>query len=107
MQKPPRASVAPVAKKEARVAGGTAGNSIDPFGPQTCTEKLPAVELEEIQERLESRLVGGELGLAEASRIIEDTGGRKPTSILQALGYRIEWHGIDFRSAKIHKKAKL
>ena len=64
-------------------------------------------KLEEIQERLESRLEGGELGLAEASRIIEDMGGRKPTTILRALGYRIEWHGIEFRSAKIHKSGKL
>jgi len=64
-------------------------------------------KLGEIQERLEGRLVGGELGLAKATRIIEDMGGRKPTSILQALGYRIEWHDIDFRSAKIHKKARL
>jgi hypothetical protein len=64
-------------------------------------------KLEEIQERLERQLEGGELDLAEASRIIEDMGGRKPTSILRALGYRIEWHGIESRSAKIHKRGRL
>ena len=61
-------------------------------------------KLKQIRERLEERLGQGELTLGEASRIIEDLGGRRPTSILDALGYRIEWHGIDPKSAKVLRK---
>lgn len=61
-------------------------------------------KLGEIRERLEERLERGELGLEEASEIIEVLGGRRPTSILDALGYRIDWHGIDPRSAKIRRR---
>jgi predicted nuclease of restriction endonuclease-like RecB superfamily len=63
-------------------------------------------KLQEIHERLEERLDQGELSLGEASKIIEDTGARRPTSILDVLGYRIEWHGIDPQSAKIHRKTR-
>ncbi len=58
-------------------------------------------KLKQIQERLKKRLSAGEINLWEASRIIEDLGGRRPTIILKALGYRVEWHGIDPKSAKI------
>ncbi|MFQ6075981.1 MAG: DUF790 family protein [Candidatus Bathyarchaeia archaeon] len=61
-------------------------------------------KLKEIRERLEERLDKGELSLGEASEIIEDLDGRRPTSILDALGYRIEWHGIDPRSAKVRRR---
>ncbi|MFQ6076455.1 MAG: hypothetical protein ACE5Z5_10035, partial [Candidatus Bathyarchaeia archaeon] len=61
-------------------------------------------KLKQIQERLKKRLSEGELSLGEASRIIEDLGGQRPTSILDALGYRIEWHGIDPKSAKVCRK---
>ena len=62
-------------------------------------------KLKQIQERLKKRLGEGKLSLGEASRIIEDLGGRRPTSILDALGYRVEWHGIDPESAKVCRKA--
>ena len=64
-------------------------------------------KLKEIRERLENRLDQGELILGEASRIIEDAGGKRPTSILNALGYKIEWHGIDPQTTKIRRKSKI
>jgi predicted nuclease of restriction endonuclease-like RecB superfamily len=63
-------------------------------------------KLKEIQEKLENRLNSGELNLVEASRIIEDAGGRRTSNILDALGYSIEWHGIDPHSTKIRRKEK-
>ena len=64
-------------------------------------------KLKEIQEKLENRLNSGELNLVEASRIIEDAGGRRTANILDALGYSIEWRGIDPHSTKIGRKAKI
>ncbi len=61
-------------------------------------------KLKEIQDKLQERLNNGVLYLGEATRIIEDAGGRKSTSVLDVLGYKIEWHGIDPKSAKIRRK---
>ena len=58
-------------------------------------------KLEEIHEILEDHLSSGELNLDKASRIIEEAGGRRPAQILEALGYRIEWQGIDPKSARV------
>ncbi len=63
-------------------------------------------KLKEIQEKLETRLNSGELDFVEASRIIEDAGGRRADNLLDALGYSIEWHGIDPHSTKIRRKEK-
>ena len=68
---------------------------------------IKETKLIEIRERLENRLDQSELSLGEASGIIEAAGGRRPTSILNALGYKIEWHGIDPQSAKIRRKSKI
>jgi len=62
-------------------------------------------KLREIQEKLENRLNRGELNLLEASRIIEEVGGKRTANILAALGYSIEWHGIDPNLTKIRKKS--
>ncbi|MCW4021248.1 MAG: DUF790 family protein [Candidatus Bathyarchaeota archaeon] len=64
-------------------------------------------KLKEIQEQLENRLDKEELNLVEASRIIEDAGGKRTTNILDALGYIIEWNGIDPHSTKIRRKEKI
>lgn len=61
-------------------------------------------KLQEIGWKLKERLSKGELSLAEASIIIEKDEGQNPTSVLEALGYRIEWHGIDPKSAKIREE---
>ena len=63
-------------------------------------------KLTEIKKRLEAQLEERELNLAEASQIITDTGGLNSTSILATLGFKIEWSGIDPRSAKITLKEK-
>ena len=68
---------------------------------------IKETKLKEIQKRLENRLNQGSLSLEEASRIVEDAGGRRPTSILTALGYKIEWYGIDPHSTKIHRKKEV
>jgi predicted nuclease of restriction endonuclease-like RecB superfamily len=67
---------------------------------------IKETKLEEIREKLENRLIQGELNLREASRIIESAGGRRPTSVLNALGYSIKWRGIDPQSAKICRRNK-
>lgn len=67
---------------------------------------IKETKLAEIRERLKRRLSEGELTLGEASRIIEDSGGRRPTSILNTLGYEVEWHGIDPNSAIICERKK-
>jgi predicted nuclease of restriction endonuclease-like RecB superfamily len=66
---------------------------------------IRAEKMREIQELLGNRASLGELNLDEASRIIEEAGGRRPAQILDALGYRIDWKGIDAKSAKISKKS--
>ncbi len=60
-------------------------------------------KLKGIHQMLEKRLTQGELSFEEASKIIEDADGKKPTIILDALGYRIDWHGIDPKSAKVRR----
>ncbi|UCD26282.1 MAG: hypothetical protein JSV75_05125, partial [Candidatus Bathyarchaeota archaeon] len=67
---------------------------------------IKETKLEEIREKLENRLIQGELNLREATRIIETAGGRRPTSVLNALGYSIGWRGIDPQSAKIFRRNK-
>ncbi|UCH70149.1 MAG: DUF790 family protein [Candidatus Bathyarchaeota archaeon] len=68
---------------------------------------IKETKLKEIQGRLENQLNRGSLSLPEASRIVEDAGGRRPTNILTALGYKIEWYGIDPHSTKIHRKREV
>jgi hypothetical protein len=68
---------------------------------------IKETKLREIDKKLEKHLNFEELNLDKASRIIEEEGGRKPAQILEALGYRIEWKGIDPKSARIHRKAPV
>jgi hypothetical protein len=67
---------------------------------------IKETKLKELQDRLEDRMENGELSFDRASAIIEAAGGRRPTSVLEALGFKIEWQGIDRRSAKIRRKNK-
>jgi len=67
---------------------------------------IKKTKLKEIQEKIEKRLHKGELNLVEASKIIEDEGGRRTVNILDALGYNIEWHGINPHSTKIRRKTE-
>ncbi|MCK5402700.1 DUF790 family protein [Candidatus Bathyarchaeota archaeon] len=63
-------------------------------------------KLTEIKKRLEAQLEERELNLTEASQIINDISGINSTSILDTLGFKVEWSGIDPRSAKIRLKEK-
>jgi predicted nuclease of restriction endonuclease-like RecB superfamily len=67
---------------------------------------IKKTKLKEIQEQLETRLNSGELDFVEASKIIEDAGGRRADTLLDTLGYNIEWHGIDPHSTTIRRKEK-
>jgi hypothetical protein len=60
--------------------------------------------LKNIEERLNERISEKTLNLKDATNLIEDWGGIKPILILEKLGYKIEWHGIDPKKAKVYKK---
>ena len=60
--------------------------------------------LKVINEALTNGLQGQKLNFVEASKLIESSGGRNPSTILEALGYQIMWHGINPESAEIRKK---
>jgi hypothetical protein len=62
--------------------------------------------LEEIQARLEEQIKQRELTLSQATKIIEDVGGRSPVGILNLLGYKVMWHGINPESTKIQRIIK-
>ncbi len=64
-------------------------------------------KLKEIQEALDEQEAVRELDLLEASKVIENVGGVKPTEILETLGYKIKWQGLDPRKAKIIKKSRI
>lgn len=64
-------------------------------------------KLKEIQEALEKQEAVRELDLLEASKVIGNLGGVKPTEILETLGYKIKWQGLDPRKAKITKKSRI
>jgi transcriptional regulator with XRE-family HTH domain len=63
-------------------------------------------KLREIGDSLKRRILDGRLSLNEASRIIEELGGIKPTAILEALGYRVVWRGIDPDAAEVEAEGK-
>jgi hypothetical protein len=65
---------------------------------------ISEVTLNLIEERLTQRTEEEGLSLNEATQLIEELGGVRPTRILEALGYGIEWHGIDPDKAKIRRK---
>ena len=60
--------------------------------------------LEEIGRRIEERMDEGVLTLNEAVRLVEELGGARPSRVLEHLGYRIEWHGIDPEKAEVRRK---
>jgi predicted nuclease of restriction endonuclease-like RecB superfamily len=58
-----------------------------------------------IEEQLTQKTEEKALTLKEATQLIEEWGGLRPTRILEALGYGVEWHGIDPDKARIRRKA--
>jgi predicted nuclease of restriction endonuclease-like RecB superfamily len=57
-----------------------------------------------IETRLNQKLTEGNLTLREATHLIEELGGLRPTRILETLGYVIEWHGIDSEKARVYRE---
>lgn len=60
-------------------------------------------KLREMKTSLRRRMAKGKLSLHEASKIIEELGGVKATIILEALGYRIKWRGINPEVAEVEE----
>ncbi len=60
--------------------------------------------LAKIEKELERRTNSKQLTLQEATELIDELGGRRPTAILETLGYRIQWHGINPDKAMVHPK---
>jgi predicted nuclease of restriction endonuclease-like RecB superfamily len=60
-----------------------------------------------IEEQLTQRTEATDLTLTAATQLIEALGGIRPTRILEALGYGIEWHGIDPSKARLRKKSGI
>lgn len=76
-------------------------------GYKILTELLVQEDrLREMEDSLRRRMADGRLSLNEASSIIEELGGVKPTIILEALGYRVRWRGIDPDAAEVEEKDK-
>lgn len=63
--------------------------------------------LEKIGKELEKRTATAPLNLQEATKLIEKLGGKKATTILDALGYTVEWQSINIQSAKIRRKSEI
>ena len=60
--------------------------------------------LEQIQKRIEERTSQrGQLCLSEAVSTIEAEGVKDATSALEALGYKVVWHGINSEKAEVTK----
>jgi hypothetical protein len=60
--------------------------------------------LEQIQKRIYEQISQkGQLCLSEAIRTIETEGVRDATRALEALGYKVVWHGINIEKAEIVK----
>lgn len=66
---------------------------------------ISEVTLSLIEEQLTQATEEKALTLNKATQLIEELGGVRPTQILEALGYGIEWHGIDPDKARIRRKA--
>jgi hypothetical protein len=66
---------------------------------------ISEVTLNLIEEQLTQKTEEKTLTLNEATQLIEEWGGVRPTRILETLGYSIEWHGIASDKARIRRKA--
>jgi hypothetical protein len=60
--------------------------------------------LEGIGRRLDERMEEGVLTLAEATELVEELGGTRPSRIMEHLGYTIEWRGINPDMAEVRRR---
>lgn len=59
-------------------------------------------KLEQVRKRIDKKIIdAGRLLLPDALRIVESEGVTDATKSLEALGYRIVWHGIDAEKAEV------
>lgn len=59
-------------------------------------------KLLQIRERIEEQItLAGKLLLSEGARIIEAEGVQDPSSVLENLGYKTVWHGINAEKAEV------
>ena len=63
--------------------------------------------LDTVDTALRDRLASGRLSFAQAGKLIESLGGKNQSSILERLGYRIIWRGIDPSRAEIVGKESV
>jgi predicted nuclease of restriction endonuclease-like RecB superfamily len=63
---------------------------------------ISKAKLREIERKLREIMEKKELSYAEATELIEKSGGKNPIKILEALRLRVKWHGIDPDSARIY-----
>ena len=61
-------------------------------------------KLYEIERKLCDRLEKEDLSYTEAVKLIEDSGGKSPSRILEVLKFGVKWHGINPDSARIYKE---
>ena len=59
-----------------------------------------------VEDDLHEKLSREGLSFAEASRIVESHGGKKPSLILEALGYDVQWNSINPEQAKVFRRTK-
>ena len=60
--------------------------------------------LEGIGRRLDERMEDGALTLAEATELVEELGGTRPSRIMEHLCYTIEWRGINPDMAEVRRR---
>ena len=60
--------------------------------------------LEKIEIAIQNRLTSERLSFGEAVKLIESLGGKNPSSILEILGYRTIWRGINPELAEIVRR---
>jgi predicted nuclease of restriction endonuclease-like RecB superfamily len=64
---------------------------------------ISKARLREIARKLCEKMEKKEVSYAEATELIEKSGGKNPIKILEALKLGVKWHGIDPDSARIYK----
>jgi len=58
-----------------------------------------------VEDGLREKLLREGLSFADASGIVESHGGKRPSLVLEALGYFVRWNSINPEQAKVFKKA--
>ena len=68
---------------------------------------ISKTKLYEIEKKLCDRLEKEDISYMEAVKLIEESGGKNPSRILEVLKFGVKWQGIDPDSAKIYKNEQV